>query len=208
MIKMMQRQAKFATYRTVQYQYSIKPFFSFLKAAILNPREVGSGCPSSSYLANAMAKEISNHSDGIIVELGGGTGAITRALLQQGVTPGRLIVIERSPALVTLLRKQFSTVRIIQGDASELDKLLGPDNGRVSAVVSSLPLKSLPKSCVLKINQQVNKLLDNKGVFVQFTYDLRLPPLSKGQDFSCEHTQVIWKNLPPARVNTFIHTQY
>ena len=181
MIKMMQRQAKFATYRTVQYQYSIKPFFSFLKAAILNPREV---------------------------ELGGGTGAITRALLQQGVTPGRLIVIERSPALVTLLRKQFSTVRIIQGNASELDKLLGSDNGRVSAVVSSLPLKSLPKSCVLKINQQVNKLLDNKGVFVQFTYDLRLPPLSKGQDFSCEHTQIIWKNLPPARVNTFMHTQH
>lgn len=206
MIKMMQRQAKFVTHKTVQYQHHMNPFLSFLKAAMLNPREVGSGCPSSSYLAKAMAEEISNHSDGVIVELGGGTGAITRALLQQGVTTDKLIVIERSPTLVALLRRQFPNVRVIQGDASELDKLLGSDSGRVSAIVSSLPLKSLPKACVFKIKQQVKKLLNSEGVFVQFTYDLRVPSSLKGQDFSCKHTQLVWKNLPPARVNTFVNT--
>lgn len=204
----MQRQAKFITHKTVQYRHTINPFFSFLKAAILNPREVGSGCPSSSHLANAMAKEIDLNREGIIVELGGGTGVITRALLKRGVTTDRLIVIECSPILVALLRKQFPDVRVIQGDASELDKLLGPNRQRVSAVVSSLPLRSLPKSCVTKIKQQINELLNNEGIFVQFTYDLRLPSPLKEERLSCDHTQLIWKNLPPARINTFIHDRY
>ena len=208
MIKMMQRQAKFVTHKTAKYQHKIRPFFSFLKAAIQNPREVGSGCPSSPYLANAMAKEIVNHREGIIVELGGGTGVITRALLKQGVSTHRLIVIERSPTLVALLRRQFPNVRVIQGDAGELDKLLGHDSENVSAIVSSLPLKSLPKNCVFKIKQQINKLLDDKGVFIQFTYDLRLSSSLKERDFSCKHTQLIWKNLPPARVNTFTNAKH
>lgn len=207
MIKTMQRQTRSFTDKTMEYQRKIMPFFIFLKEVISSPREVGAGCPSSSYLANTMAKEISSKSDGIILELGGGTGVITSALLKQGVTSDRLIVIERSPTLAVLLRRKFPNVRVIQGDASQLNRLLGTDSEKISAVVSSLPLRSLPKECVFNIKQQINKLLDKDGVYVQFTYDLRLPTSFREQNFSCKNTQVVWKNLPPARVDTFIQAQ-
>ena len=203
----MQQQARIFSYKAARYKYKINPFFVFLKEAISNPKEVGAGCPSSSYLANTMAKEIVSKSDDYILELGGGTGTITRALLQQGITSDRLIVIERSPTLVLLLRKKFPNVRVIQGDASQLDKLLGINFGKISAVVSSLPLRSLPKECVFNIKQQINKVLDKDGLFVQFTYDLRLPSSFQGQKFLSKNTQVVWRNLPPARVDTFIKAQ-
>ena len=207
MITMMQQQARFLSCKAGNFQRKIKPFFIFLKEVISNPREVGAGCPSSSYLAQAMAKEIGSKNDGIILELGGGTGVITLALLQQGISSDRLIVIERSPTLVVLLRRQFPNIRVIEGDASQLDKLLGADSGKISAIVSSLPLRSLPKECVFKIKQQINKRLDKDGIFVQFTYDLRLPSSFQEQNFSCKNTQVVWKNLPPARVYTFTQAQ-
>lgn len=204
MIKLMQRQARFFTYKTVKYQRKVKPFFIFLKELVANPREIGAGCPSSPYLGQAMAQEIDGISDGIVLELGGGTGAITRSLLERGVSADRLIVIEQSPTLAVLLRQKFPNVRVIQGDASQVDELLGPDSGKVSAVVSSLPLRSLPKECVSGIKQQINKLLDAEGVYVQFTYDLRLPPLfQQGQEFSRKSSQIVWRNFPPARVDTF-----
>jgi phospholipid N-methyltransferase len=155
-----------------------------------------------------MAKEVDYQADGIILELGGGTGVITHALLQQGVSPDKLITIERSPTLAAYLRQKFPDICVIEGDASQLDKLLDNNIGKINTVISSLPLRSLPKSSVTAIKQQINKVLDKNGLFIQFTYDLRVTPLSKSLDthFSCKNTQLVWKNLPPARVDTFIQS--
>ena len=204
MIKIMQQQARIFNYKATKFKYKINPFLVFLKEAISNPREVGAGCPSSSYLANTIAKEINSKGDGYILELGGGTGTITSALLKQGIAADRLIVIERSATLATHLRKRFPNVRVIHGDASKLDNLLGNESLKINAVVSGLPLKSLPKECVFNIKQQINKVLDKDGVFVQFTYDLRLSSSNQDQNFNLKNTQLVWRNLPPARVDTFL----
>ena len=82
--------------------------------------------------------------------------------------------------------------------------MLGNESLKINAVVSGLPLKSLPKECVFNIKQQINKVLDKDGVFVQFTYDLRLSSSDKDQNFNRKNTQLVWRNLPPARVDTFL----
>jgi len=176
----------------------------FIRALIANPRAMGAACPSSSYLANTVAAMLGKiDCAGTVVELGGGTGAITRAILQQGVDPERLITFERSPALADHLRQRFPGVRVVEGDARNLQKLLGKDAGNVRAVVSGLPLRSLPDSVVQAILHQVQLLLHADGMFVQFTYDLRTPSIEKRQYHNHVDRKIVWKNIPPARVDAF-----
>ena len=179
----------------------------FAGEVIANPRFVGAACPSSRHLADAMAEQVDACGNGLVVELGGGTGKITRALLRQGVPPAELVTIERSPVLAAHLRRQFPHLRVIEGDATRLDTLLGEDAENVRAVVSGLPLRSLPPAVVDGIMRHVRKLLRPGGVFVQFTYDLRNAPLRDDPEFVHDNTRIVWKNIPPARVDSYIRRQ-
>ena len=179
-------------------------YIAFFRELLAGPRSVGAVCPSSSYLAQAMAAELDNTDDGLVLELGAGTGSITSALLQRGIAPERLVVVERSTALAAHLRRRFPAVRVIEGDARQLDELLGSDRGRVGAVVSGLPLRSLSHATVNEIARQIHRLLPEGGVFVQFTYDLSKSSGCADMALNRARTRVIWKNLPPARVDTYI----
>lgn len=183
----------------------IDHYVTFAREMLAGPRAIGAVCPSSPQLARAMAGELDTIHDGLVLELGAGTGSITHALLQQGIAPGRLVAVERSAALVAHLRKRFPAIRVIEGDAAQLRKLLGDDADRVQAVVSGLPFRSLPRPVVQQISQQIRYLLPENGFFVQFTYDLRAPSVCcKDKALRNERTRIIWNNLPPARVDTFV----
>ena len=180
-----------------------------LRAAALFAREwaggpaaIGAICPSSRRLAAQIARQVPP-GDGVVVELGGGTGAVTQALLENGVTPQRLIVVERSAAFVAHLRRRFPAVAVVRGDAARLSALL-PRDLRVDAIVSCLPLRSLPRHVTAAIVAQWRHVLDERGVVIQFTYDVRprgavslLDP-----DFAICSSKIVWTNVPPARVVT------
>jgi phospholipid N-methyltransferase len=133
------------------------------------------------------------------VELGGGTGAVTRALLQQGIAPGRLTVVERSSAFVRHLRARFPGVTILQGDAAKLGELL-PRDCRIDAIVSSLPLRSLPAGEALAIVAQWGALVGEGGIVIQFTYALRDTGYLSLPGFLRRANDIVWANCPPARV--------
>ena len=175
----------------------------FLKETLLSPREMGAFCPSSTHLAQSMAQEVDYKQEGMVVELGGGTGTITQALLQHGIHPSKLITVERSTVLANRLRQQFPGIRVIEGDASELEILLGEDIGKINAIVSGLPFRSLPQSCVDAVKQQICRLLDTESVFVQFSYNLLSSMTLPDPQFITKNTNIVWKNLPPARVDSF-----
>jgi len=167
--------------------------------------QVGAVTPSSDALARAMAREIDSKEEGVIVELGPGTGAVTRALLHHGIAAERLLLVERDPHFCHLLHGRFPDVRVLQGDAGKLGKLL-KDAGvpKVSAVVSSLPLLSLGISLQREILRESFRILDGDGgSFIQFTYGLGSPvhPVLQrrlgltGQPVA----RVLW-NIPPAVV--------
>ncbi len=182
-------------------------FGTFIRELISNPRAVGAACPSSRKLALRMASFIPNHLEGIIVELGAGTGVVTSALLDRGIPPHRIIAIERSSDLTLLLKRRFPQVTIIHGDAQFLGKILAPHlskkNKAVDVVVSSLPLRSLPKSVVQAIEKELTHLLSKEGRFIQFTYDLRTEVAGPFRCFVKRASKIVWRNLPPARVDVF-----
>ena len=114
---------------------------AFARALVCSPRMVGAVCPSGRALAEALADRVPA-GDGLVVELGAGTGAITRVLLERGISLDRLVAIEKSGPLAKVLHQRFPELTVIRGDASLLATLL-PHN-RVDCVVSSLPQVSLP----------------------------------------------------------------
>ncbi|WP_297387887.1 hypothetical protein [Acidiferrobacter sp.] len=175
----------------------------FARAICSGPQAVGAACPSSRRLADYMASQAVSVCRGYIVELGAGTGVVTASLLEHGIAPERLIVVEKSALLAAHLKGRFPDVTILEGDAADLASLLGWRAQRVSAVVSSLPLKSLPKSTVDQIGSALDAILPKGATFIQFTYSLRCRAIDWAQEVTCLHSRTIWRNVPPARVNVF-----
>lgn len=206
MISQLQHHVNGLTCRAEKYQEKyrkiLKPYLTFTRATLSNPRAIGAACPSSPFLARAMAEQVDINSDGYVIELGGGTGMITRALLKHGVPPDKLITVEFSPQLAEHLRQEFPHIHVLEGDAGQLDQLLGDDIKNIHAIVSGLPLRSLPKQNVRAIKQQIYQLIGDNGLFVQFTYDIRLSASQK-KKFTLQKTKVVLRNIPPARVNTY-----
>lgn len=171
----------------------------FAREMFSRPAAVGAIWPSSGRLARSVASRVPRLGDGLVLELGGGTGAVTHALLERGIAPERLAVVEFSPIFVRFLRTRFPGVTILQGDAAELGKLL-PRGSRIDAIVSSLPLRSLPARRATAIVAQWGTLVGNGGIVVQFTYDLRGTEQLSLPGFLHRACDIVWTNLPPARV--------
>ena len=176
----------------------------FLSRWLKAPHLIGALAPSSRGLARAMAREIDPSGTGIVVELGGGTGSITQALLERGVAPARLVVVECDRMLAAVLRKRFPGVKVMRGDAAELGSLLRTlAIDCIEAVVSSLPLLSMPKLLKRRIVAESFRLLGEHGTFVQFTYGVASPLAAPEFGLEGEVAQRIWRNFPPAAVWRF-----
>jgi phosphatidylethanolamine/phosphatidyl-N-methylethanolamine N-methyltransferase len=162
---------------------------------------MGAVMPSSKLLARTMAEYVDIESDGPVVELGPGTGAITNALIEHGVDQKRLVLVEYNPGFCALLRDRYPQAKVVQGDAYTLrDSLAGVLDTRASAVVSGLPLVTKPMLTRLKLIRDAFTALAPGAPFVQFTYSVA-PPIPKSlPGVSTEASERIWMNLPPARV--------
>jgi phospholipid N-methyltransferase len=167
-----------------------------------HPRAMGAVCSSSRKLARGIAELVPTVGSGYVIELGGGTGAVTRALLESGIPAERLIVIERSEKLAGYLRRTFPGLQILCGDAAQLTQMLPNANG-IATVVSGLPLFSLPAGTVRTIMREVEAVLAHDGCFIQFTYALTRALPHIPHSLRRVTTKRILSNLPPARVDAF-----
>ncbi|HWC63926.1 MAG TPA: methyltransferase domain-containing protein [Rhizomicrobium sp.] len=142
----------------------------FLRALMARPKNVGAIAPSGRALANAMARQINPDSSGPVLELGPGTGAITQAILEQGVAPGRLTLVEYDPDMAVFLAGRFEGVDIIQGDAFDLSHTLGAKaEVKFSAILSGLPLLNFPLARRRQYLEGACRLLSPGAPFVQFS---------------------------------------
>lgn len=180
------------------------PGWAFVRAWVRDPAAVGAICPSSARLALQIAQQVDLGADGWVVELGAGTGAVTAALLRHGVRPERLVVIERSACLVRHLRRRFPQLRVIRGDAAQGSALI--DHEAVAALVSGLPLRSLPAAQVALITQAWSTAAGPHLRVIQFTYALRGASAWGAAGMQRAAVQTVWSNLPPARVEVFTRT--
>jgi phosphatidylethanolamine/phosphatidyl-N-methylethanolamine N-methyltransferase len=173
----------------------------FLRSWIEKPLHMGAVMPSGRVLARTMAQYVDIDSDGPVIELGPGTGAITNALIAQGVDQKRLVLVEYNPGFCVLLRDRYPQATVVQGDAYALrDSLWNVLSVPASAVVSGLPLVTKPMLTRLKLIRDAFVAMAPGSPFVQFTYSVA-PPIPRSlPGVSTEASERIWMNLPPARV--------
>jgi len=173
----------------------------FIRSWIEKPLSTGAVMPSSRVLARAMARYVDPQAAGPVIELGPGTGPVTQALVKQGIDPARLILVEFNPDFCRLLRSRYPQATVVQGDAYRLRRLLETYvDEPAAAIVSGLPLVTKPLRTRLRLISDAMTLLAKGAPFVQFTYAM-LPPIPKElSGVRAEASELIWMNLPPARV--------
>jgi len=176
----------------------------FIAAWLRSPLKIGALLPSSRSLARAMAAEVDIEKPGVIVELGAGTGAVTQALLQVGIAPARLVVIERDERLHALMSAQFPHLNVLCADAAQMDTVLAELGiAGISAIVSSLPLLSMPRLVRQAIEHHMLTLIGDDGLLIQFTYGPR-SPISRHQlrkyQMQGRRMKLVVANVPPAHV--------
>lgn len=173
----------------------------FLRSWIERPLTTGAVAPSGKFLARAMARYVDPHSDGPVVELGPGTGPVTGALVEAGVAPSRLVLVEFNPGFCRILRARYPQATVVEGDAYSLQRLLEALLLQpAAAVVSSLPLVTKPVRQRLRLIRDAFDLMLPGAPFVQFTYAVASPLPKHLGGFSVEASERIWMNIPPARV--------
>jgi phosphatidylethanolamine/phosphatidyl-N-methylethanolamine N-methyltransferase len=175
--------------------------FRFLRTWIEKPLTVGAVAPSGKALARVMASYVDPGAKGPIVELGPGTGPVTEALVERGIDPARLTLVEYDPEFCRLLAHKFPGVHVVQGDAYNLKGTLAGVLGEpAAAFVSGLPLFNKPLKMRLDLLDQAFGLMRPGAPFVQFTYHAISPiPRSHG-GVRAEASDRVWRNFPPARV--------
>ena len=173
----------------------------FIRSWIETPLSIGAVMPSGRPLARAMALCVDPAAPGPVIELGPGTGAVTAALVKQGIEPSRMVLVEFNPVFCRLLRSRYPEATVIQGDAYGLRRLLGTLLRQpAAAVVSGLPLFTKPLKLRLRLLTDAFALLTPGGPFVQFTYALVSPIPRAVSGVRAEASGRIWFNVPPARV--------
>jgi phosphatidylethanolamine/phosphatidyl-N-methylethanolamine N-methyltransferase len=185
---------------------------SFWRAWLRAPLSVGAVVPSGPSLTRLMTAHI-NHRHGPVIELGPGTGVFTRALLASGLPMHRLALVEADPMFADALLQRYPGARVLRMDAARLGEtvsLFGDE--RASAVISGLPLLSMPAEQVSAIIRGVfEKQLHDDGAFYQFTYGTRCPlPRSLLEHLNLEAERIgsVLFNLPPATVYRIARRQH
>jgi phospholipid N-methyltransferase len=187
--------------------------WTFFRQWLRNPRAMAALSPSSRQLARLMIDQLPAGA-GHIIELGGGTGVFTQALLEQGIEPDKLLVVELNEELHQLLRQRFPAVRVVCGDAQELRSIVS-DNGftdeanGVDAVVSGLGMLSMSRATQRAILSAVFAVLGGSGRFIQFTYGPASPvprELLNELGIGVKRAGIAWLNVPPATV--YVYTRH
>ena len=183
--------------------------WTFFRQWLKDPRRVAAISPSSRQLARQMMHQLPRHCRRVI-ELGGGTGVFTQALLEHGIQPGELLVLELNEELHHHLVEQFPGAHVICGDAGDLAAIsrkqgfAGDD--AADAIISGLGLLSMPRQTQQSILEAAFDSLRPDGRFIQFTYGPANPVIREvidALDLSARRASFTWWNVPPATVYVY-----
>jgi phospholipid N-methyltransferase len=145
----------------------------FLLSWLDSPFGVGAVAPSGRPLARLMTRELGPGDR--VLELGPGTGTLTREILARGVASHDLFLLERCPGFADLLERRFPGTTVLRGDATVRQDGLLADRGTIDCIVSGLPLVLFSREQKYRLLREAFRLLRPEGGFVQFTYGGRCP---------------------------------
>ena len=183
--------------------------WTFFRQLLKNPRGVAAISPSSKQLARQMMTQLPKPCRRVI-ELGGGTGVFTQALIDHGIALADLLVLELNEELHQHLVRQFPGAMVVCGDAGNLAGIaemrgFSGDN-RADAVISGLGLLSMPRQMQQAILQGAFDSLQPDGRFIQFTYGPANPvtrEVIEALELNARRASFTWWNVPPATVYVY-----
>ena len=175
----------------------------FLKQLWQHPQQVSALTPSSPTLARSIAREVSQHNSGNVIELGAGTGNVTHALLAAGIKPEHLHLVEINQSFVDILKRDLSACHIHHCSAETITELPVQD---VDVIVSGLPLLACTDDFQYNLLRSVFRVLKPGGVFIQFTYSFTpnvRPTIVKQLNLQWKKSARVYRSLPPASIFVF-----
>jgi phosphatidylethanolamine/phosphatidyl-N-methylethanolamine N-methyltransferase len=173
----------------------------FLRRWLANPLRVGAILPSSKALAKLVGKNAVRSKQDIVLELGAGTGTITRGLLQAGLPEANVILVELDPDLVRFLRRRFPKATVIEGDATRpLDLLPREFVGQVDCVISGIPALQFPLDKQRSYMDQCFAAARPDGQVLQYTYSLKSPLPYQLLEMTGRRLGLALANIPPAHL--------
>jgi phosphatidylethanolamine/phosphatidyl-N-methylethanolamine N-methyltransferase len=179
----------------------------FFRRWLANPLQMGSIVPSSPSLCNRIVAQTKYAPDEIVVELGAGTGVISRALLESGLPPERLYVVEIVPDMAEHLRAALPGVQVVQGDARRLPQLIPPAfHGRIGTVVVGIPLVLLPVAEQRRFIDAIEAVAPGRG-FILYSYCVTSPLPWKKHGLAPKREAWTPMNFPPASVWRYVPAQ-
>lgn len=172
----------------------------FLRRWAANPLRMGSVVPSSPALCGHVVRLGWPAPGGVVLELGAGTGVISRAFLKAGLPPERLLTVEIDPALAGTLRDTLPGVTVLEGDARALPDLLPRHvQGRVASVVCGIPLVLLPAARQKQFLDAMAAVAPGRG-FLHYSYCVTSPLPARTHRLVARREAWTPLNLPPASV--------
>ena len=181
-------------------------FSVFLGQMMRRPTEVVAIAPSSAAVARRMTEGL-EQVQGPIVEIGPGTGSFTKAIMERGIAPERLTLMEMNPVFCETLRQKFPGVTVLNRPAQEIEQI-GLSN--IGAVISGVPVLARPQIQRQVVGRAL-RVMSPDAILVQITYSPGAPISDEMQaelGVSVEKRATVWANLPPARVFVFRRMQH
>ncbi len=171
----------------------------FFRRWAANPLRMGSIIPSSPALARRVARALEAGPEEYILELGAGTGAITRGLIAAGIRPERLVVVEIESALAEHLRAALPGATVLEGDARAPDLLPARLHGRIGDVICGIPLVLQPVATQRRFIDAMAAAAPGRG-FLHYSYCITSPLPMRRHGLSGRRAGWTAANFPPASV--------
>jgi phosphatidylethanolamine/phosphatidyl-N-methylethanolamine N-methyltransferase len=181
---------------------------AFFRRAVRRPHRIGSPAPSSRHLAEQLASLLPDSEASTVVELGAGTGALTRRIHRRLPAGSRLLAVEVDEVLAAHLAADLPGIDVRQGDAHQLPALLAEAGiARADAVITSLPWTLLAHRRRDALLDAITTALTPEGVATAVLTRTALPNRARElrRAFEARFAEVtmtptVWRNLPPAAV--------
>ena len=183
--------------------------FVFLRGFLRNPKEVGSLIPSSPFLIRRVLKCGEIETAGVVLELGPGTGVLTREMLRRMRLDARLIAVEINPTFARVLEREIRDPRLVvfEGSSTDLERALekaGLD--QADLVISGVPFSTMARGVGHRTLQAAKRVLGPGGRFVAYQFQSHVRRMAEPLFGQPETHRGLW-NFPPMRIYVWRSTR-
>jgi phosphatidylethanolamine/phosphatidyl-N-methylethanolamine N-methyltransferase len=186
---------------TLENSLKNSPAWIHFRRFLADPVGVASIIASSPSLGRLIAEQVCYAGDDYVVEIGAGTGTVTRAILSSGVPADKLIAVEIDHKMAEFLRTAYPEITVIERSAFDLKGALPPRIiGKVGSVVCGLPIRFFPVEQQRELAATMLSLIRPGGRILAYTHRLTSPIRTEETELTGRRLGFTLQNLPPASV--------